>query len=111
MKICGNKSLNNDAVLLLSKFSFSTIFHKFEETKRIMRTLNVSISDIEYNRFGLKEETLTFTAFIELISKELTRQNLSKCLELAEKYGMSKMTMDEITDEVKAVRKNAKNRN
>jgi len=76
-----------------------------------MRTLNVSISDIEYNRFGLKEETLTFTAFIELISKELTRQNLSKCLELAEKYGMSKMTMDEITDEVKAVRKNAKNRN
>jgi len=76
-----------------------------------MRTLNVSISDIEYNKFGLKEETLTFTAFIELISKELTRQNLSKCLELAEKYGMSKMTMDEITDEVKAVRKNTKNRN
>jgi hypothetical protein len=32
------------------------------------------------------------------------------CLELAEKYGISKMTMDEITNEVKAVRKNAKNR-
>ena len=76
-----------------------------------MRTLNVSISDIEYNKFGLKEEKLTFTDFIDLVSKELTRQNLSKCLELSDKYGISKMTMDEITNEVKAVRKNAKNRN
>ena len=76
-----------------------------------MRTLNVSISDIEYNKFGLKEEKLTFTDFIDLVSKELTRQNLSKCLELADKYGISKTTMDEITNEVKVVRKNAKNRN
>lgn len=76
-----------------------------------MRTLNISISDIEYNKFGLKEERLTFTDFIDLVSKELTRQNLSKCIELADKYGISKMTMDEITNEVKAVRKNGKNRN
>ena len=76
-----------------------------------MRTLNVSISDIEYNKFGLKNEKLTFTDFIDLVSKELTRQNLNKCIELAEKYGMSKMTMDEITNEVRSVRKNAKNRN
>ena len=76
-----------------------------------MRTLNVSISDIEYNKFGLKEDKLTFTDFIDIGSKELTRQNLSKCLELADKYGISKMTIDEITNEVKAVRKNAKNRN
>lgn len=76
-----------------------------------MRTLNVSISDIEYNKFGLKEEKLTFTDIIDIVSKELTRQNLSKCIEFADKYGISKMTMDEISNEVKAVRKNAKNRN
>lgn len=76
-----------------------------------MRTLNVSISDIEFNKFGLTGEKMTFTDFVDLISKELTRQNLSKCLELADKYGLSKMTMDEITNEVKAVRRNAKNRN
>lgn len=76
-----------------------------------MRTLNVSISDIEYNKFGLKEDKLNFTDFIDLVSKELTRQNLNKCVELADKYGISKMTMDEITNEVKAVRRNAKNRN
>jgi hypothetical protein len=36
---------------------------------------------------------------------------LNKCLELAEKYGLSKMTMDEISEEVKAVRRNAKSSN
>lgn len=77
----------------------------------MMRTLNISISDIEYNKFGLNKDNLTFTDFIELIGKELTRQNLSKCVELADKYGISNMTMDEITNEVKAVRRNAKNRN
>lgn len=47
----------------------------------------------------------------ELESNSLTRQNLDKCIELAEKYGLSKMTMEEISNEVKAVRQNAKNHN
>jgi hypothetical protein len=76
-----------------------------------MRTLNISISDLEYSKFGIKNENLNFTDFIDLVSKELTRQNLNKCIELAEKYGLSNMDMDEITNEVKAVRHNAKNRN
>lgn len=76
-----------------------------------MRTLNVSISDAEYNKFGIKSDNLNFTEFIDLVSKELTRQNLNKCLELADKYELSKMTIDEISNEVNAVRKNAKNRN
>lgn len=76
-----------------------------------MRTLNVSISDIEYSKFGLKQDQLNFTDFVDLVRKELMRQNLNKCLALSDKYGISKMTMDEITNEVKAVRKHAKNRN
>jgi hypothetical protein len=75
-----------------------------------MRTLNVSISDLEYNKFGLKQDQISFTDFIELVSKELMRQNLNKCIELASKYGLSKMTMEEISNEVKAVRKDAKSR-
>lgn len=75
-----------------------------------MRILNISISDIEFNKFGIRKDSLTFTEFVELISRELMRQNLNKCVELAEKYGLSSMTMDEINEEVKAVR-NAKNRN
>ena len=69
-----------------------------------MRTLNVSISEIEYNKFGIKNDQLTFTDFIDIVSKELTRQNLDKCIELADKYGLSQMTMEEITNEVKARR-------
>jgi predicted CopG family antitoxin len=76
-----------------------------------MRTLNVSISDLEYSKFGIKNDKLSFTDFIEIVSKELTRQNLSKCIELASKYGLSKLSMEEITNEVKAVRQDAKNRN
>ncbi len=74
-----------------------------------MRTLNISISDIEFNKFNIKKDSLTFTEFVELIRKELMRQNLNKSVELAEKYGLSSMTMDEINEEVRAVR-NAKNR-
>ncbi|MCF8254867.1 MAG: hypothetical protein K9J84_09850 [Bacteroidia bacterium] len=76
-----------------------------------MRTLNISISDLEYNKFGIKNESLTFTEIIELVSKELTRQNLNKCIELADKYGLSTMTMDEISNEIKEVRNDAKSRN
>jgi hypothetical protein len=74
-----------------------------------MRTLNISISDIEYNKFGLKNDQLTFTDFVDLVSNELSRQNLNKTVELAEKYGLSKLTMDDISKEVNAARKNAKN--
>ncbi|PKQ69311.1 hypothetical protein Rain11_1356 [Raineya orbicola] len=74
----------------------------------IMKTLNVSISEVEFNKFGIGKENITFTELVELISREIMRQNLHKCVELAEKYGLSSMTMDEISEEVKAVR-NAKN--
>lgn len=76
-----------------------------------MRTLNVSISDSEFNRFGLKQDNLAFSDLIKIIRKELMRENLNKFLELAEKYGFSNMTMDEISEEVKAVRRNAKSNN
>lgn len=74
-----------------------------------MKTLSVSISNIEYQKFGLTNDNLSFSELIDLIDKELSNQNLNQCLELSEKYGLSKLTMDEITNEVKAVRKRAKN--
>ena len=75
-----------------------------------MKTLRVSISDFDYDRFGLKNDTLTFSDFIDIVSRELAKQNLDKCVALAEKYGLSKMTMDEINEQVKAVRNNAQAR-
>lgn len=73
-----------------------------------MKTLNISISDLEYNQFGISKDKLSFTEFIDIINNELTKQALNKCVQLAEKYKLSKMTMDEITNEVKSVRR-AKN--
>ena len=69
-----------------------------------VKSLNISISDIEFNKFGIKKESLSFSELVEIINRELIRQNLDKCLELSEKFGLSSMTMDEISNEVKAVR-------
>lgn len=74
-----------------------------------MRTLNISISDLEYNKFGLKGDQLSFSEFIDIVSNELSKQTLNESVDLAEKYGLSKMTMEEINEEVKAVR-NAKHK-
>ena len=74
-----------------------------------MRTLNVSISDMEFNNFGIKNENITFTEYTELVRREVMQNNLNNCLALAEKYGLSSMTMNEINEEIKSVR-NAKNR-
>ncbi len=74
-----------------------------------MRILNVSISDMEFNNLGIKNENITFTEFIELVRREVMRNNLNNCLALAEKVGLSSMTMNEINEEIKLVR-NAKNR-
>ena len=72
-----------------------------------MRTLNIEISDLEYEKFGIQNDQLSFTDFIDMISREISRQNLKKTIELAANYGLSDMTMDEISAEVKAVRNHA----
>jgi hypothetical protein len=76
-----------------------------------MKTLNVQITEKEFNKYRITKEQISFADLIKTISKELMRDNLNKCIELADKYGLSKMTMDEITNEVKEVRKNAKSSN
>jgi hypothetical protein len=73
-----------------------------------MKTLNIAISDIEYGLFGLPGERLNFTDFIDIVGRQLMRQNLNRSVALAEKYGLSSMTMEEITNEVNAVRQYAK---
>jgi hypothetical protein len=75
---------------------------------RIMRTLNVSISDIEFSMFGLKKDKLSFSELLDLVSRQLTKQALNNSIELAEKYDLTGMSMDEISNEIKAGRQDAK---
>jgi len=72
-----------------------------------MKTLSISISDSDYNQFGINGDSLSFSELVELVNKEITKQALNKCVQLAESYKLSGMSMGEISDEVKAVR-NAK---
>ena len=73
-----------------------------------MRAISIDISDLEYQKFGLKADRLFFSDFLDIVSRELSRQNLATTVELAKRYGLSNMTMNEISQEVKAVRnKNA----
>lgn len=76
-----------------------------------MRMLTVSISDIEFNKFGLRNDKLSFSELLEILNKEVMKFNLRKSVELAEKYNLSKLSMDEISEEVKSVRSNAKSSN
>jgi hypothetical protein len=73
-----------------------------------MRTLNVSISDIEFSMFGLKKDKLSFSELLDLVSRQLTKQALNNSIELAEKYDLAGMSMDEISNEIKAARQDAK---
>lgn len=73
-----------------------------------MRTLNISISDSEFNNLGIQKEHLSYTELVELIRRELSRKTLYHSMALAEKVGLSGLTMEDIDAEVKAVRRNAK---
>jgi hypothetical protein len=64
---------------------------------------------MEFNNLGIKNENITFTEFKELVKREVMQKNLNNCLALAEKVGLSSMTINEINEEIKLVR-NAKNR-
>jgi len=73
-----------------------------------MKTINVAISDVEYTKFGITNNVLSFSDFVDIISKELMRENIKAAITQADTCGISSMTMDDITSEVQAVRSNAK---
>ncbi|MFN2262518.1 MAG: hypothetical protein ABR595_10685 [Psychroflexus sp.] len=73
-----------------------------------MKSVNIQISDFEFNQLGLNKNTISFSELIEIIGNKITKQTHEKSIQLANKYGLSKMTMEEIDDEIKAYR-NAKN--
>lgn len=73
-----------------------------------MKTITVSVSEAEFNELALESTDFTLSEWINILSRELAKRRLLQSIELAEKYGLSTMSMDEINEEVKAVRKGAK---
>lgn len=75
-----------------------------------MKTLTVPINENDYKKFGINNNKIPFTELKEKISLEVAKQALLKCQAIAQKTGLSKMSLKEINDEIREVRKNAKNR-
>jgi hypothetical protein len=69
-----------------------------------MRTLQIKVSDTDFQKYNFGSDEIKFTDLVEIISREYARQALLECNEIAEQVGLSKMTMDEINAEIKAVR-------
>ena len=69
-----------------------------------MKSLNVEISELEFEQYGIKKSTLPFSELVQIIRREILKQNLEKTVQLAEKHGLSSMTMDEVNEEIKAYR-------
>ena len=57
-----------------------------------MKSLNLLISDSEFDQLGLDKNTLSFSELIEIVGKKITKQTLEKSVQLANKYGLSNMT-------------------
>ncbi|MDR9487918.1 hypothetical protein [Salibacter sp.] len=72
-----------------------------------MKSVNIQISDFEYDQLGLDKDSLSFSELLEIIERKITKQTLEKSIKLTNKYGFSNMSMDEINEEVKEYR-NAK---
>lgn len=72
-----------------------------------MRTVQIKISETDFQKYNFGSGEIKFTNLAEMIKQEYARQALLECNKIAEKVGLSSMTMDEINAEVKAVR-NAK---
>ena len=69
-----------------------------------MKTINVQMSELEYQIFGLSKNNFSFSEFADLIERQIARQALRRCVALADQHGLSSMSMDEINAEINAVR-------
>ncbi|WP_158858833.1 hypothetical protein [Lunatibacter salilacus] len=69
-----------------------------------MRTVQIKVSESDFKKYNLGSEEIKFTDLVELISREYARKSLLDCNEIAKQVGLSKMTMEEINAEIRAVR-------
>ena len=69
-----------------------------------MQTIQIKISSTDIRKYNLENKEIKFTDLVDLISQEYARKALLECNEIAEQEGFSKMTIDEINAEIKAVR-------
>ncbi len=74
-----------------------------------MKTLSFLVSEKQYSKYSfLGENQSSLDDFIKVIKKELAKESLRKCREIALKAGFSTMNMAEIDAEIAAYRQERK---
>jgi hypothetical protein len=61
-----------------------------------MRTVQIKVSKTDFKKYNLGSGQIKFTDLVEAISREYARKALLECNDIAEKVGLSNMTLDEI---------------
>ena len=74
-----------------------------------MITLSIPITEKEFSKLGLDTNKISYNDLKEKMNIEIIKDALLKCNEIAKRSGISDMTSEEIDQEIKEVRKNAKN--
>ena len=68
------------------------------------RTLNVAISEQDFNQLAFTSENVTYEELVKKIKKQLALAALRRAQQIAEQTDLSAMTLDEINAEIKAAR-------
>jgi len=74
-----------------------------------MKILNVNITETDWKKYNFQNELINFETLVEKIKTEFALQALRSCQLIAEKVGLSQLSMEDIDAEINEVR-NAKNR-
>ncbi|MBN8856133.1 MAG: hypothetical protein J0H07_30010 [Sphingobacteriales bacterium] len=72
-----------------------------------MKLLNVPIDEFEYAKLGLTSDTISFRDLKEKLNIDYAKEALIQCNDIAERTGLSQLSLDDINAEINAVR-NAK---
>jgi len=75
-----------------------------------MKTVTVLIEEKDFFDYSFNNDTILFDELKKIMTKKIIKQAILKCQQIAQKTGLSNLTMDEINSEIKAVRNNVNNR-
>ncbi len=74
------------------------------ERYRTMQTIQIKISNNDFKKYNFENKDIKFTDLVDLIGREYAKKALLDSQKIAKKVGLSKMTLDEIQEEVRATR-------
>ncbi|MCL2312796.1 MAG: hypothetical protein FWC41_09990 [Firmicutes bacterium] len=86
------------------------LIRRFKSNTKIMRTISLQMSEQEFNLLGLtkEKEQISLSELKDFIEIQKVKEAVSECVRLAKEAGLDKMTLDEINEEIRAVRNQCK---